>query len=223
MKILVVSDHEEPALHEFFDEERWRDIEFVISCGDLPPEFLSFLVTVIRGPLFYVRGNHDVIYSQRPPEGCTSIEERLINYKGLRIIGFGGSMFYGGNDLQYTERQMQWKIIKTLPSIWKNNGVDILVTHAPPSMCIGDSKGKCKSHVELGEKCPENEFGVCKEPKDLPHKGFESFRRFDLKYKPKFHLHGHTHLGYINRRKDRVKTLGDTKVVDCYGYYILEV
>ncbi|MGC9063371.1 MAG: metallophosphoesterase family protein [bacterium] len=222
MKILVVSDHEEPALHEFFDEERWKDIDFVISCGDLPPEFLSFLVTVMRGPLFYVRGNHDIIYSQRPPEGCTSIEGKVVIYRGLRIVGFEGSMFYGGNDLQYTEREMQWKILKTLPSIWKNRSIDILVTHAPPSMCVGDSKSKCKTPVGLGEKCPENKLVTCNESKDITHKGFESFRKFDLKYRPKFHLHGHTHLGYTNKRKDRVKTLGDTKVIDCYGYYVLE-
>jgi predicted phosphodiesterase len=223
MKILIVSDHEEPVLHEFFDEERWKGIDLTISCGDLPPEFLSFLVTVIRGPLFYVQGNHDAIYSQRPPEGCTSIDGKVVTYKGLKLLGFGGSMFYGGNDLQYTERQMQWKILRVLPSIWKNRGIDILVTHAPPLMCIGNSQGKCKSPVGLGEKCPQSEFGICEEPQDIPHRGFESLRRFDLRYKPKFHLHGHSHLGYMNRRKDRVKILGDTKVIDCYEYYILEL
>lgn len=223
MKILVVSDYEEPALHEFFDEERWQDIDFTISCGDLPPEFLSFLVTVLRGPLFYVRGNHDTIYDKRPPEGCTSIEGRIVLYKGLRILGFEGSIYYGGEKLQYTERQMRWKILKVIPQIWRNRGIDILVTHSPPLMCIGESQGRCRDPVGIGKRCPENRDMVCEESKDLAHRGFKVFREFDLKYRPKFHLHGHTHLDYLNRRKNRVKILGDTKVIDCYGYYILEI
>jgi len=223
MKILVVSDHQEPILYDFFEEERWKDIDFTISCGDLPPEFLSFLVTVLKGPLFYVRGNHDTVYRQRPPEGCTSIEGRLTVYNGLRILGFEGSIYYGGNELQYTERQMHWKVIKTIPQIWKSGGVDIFVTHAPPLMCIGNSQDQCKSPVGSGKQCPENKPLLCEESKDPAHRGFKVFRDFDLKYKPKFHLHGHTHLGYLNRRSNRIKILGDTKVIDCYGYYILEV
>jgi len=31
----------------------------VLSCGDLPPYYLEFLVTVLDVPLFDVRGNHD--------------------------------------------------------------------------------------------------------------------------------------------------------------------
>lgn len=223
MKILVVSDYKEPILYDYFEEERWKDIDFTISCGDLPPEFLSFLVTVLRGPLFYVRGNHDTIYKDRPPEGCTNIEGRVTVYKGIRLLGFEGSIFYGGRDLQYTEQQMRWKIIKTVPQIWKNRGIDILVTHAPPLMCREDSINRCNSPVGIGKRCPENEDTFCEESKDIAHRGFKTLREFDLKYKPKFHLHGHTHLGYLNRRNARVKLLGDTKVIDCYGYYVLEI
>lgn len=223
MKILVVSDYKEPILYDYFDKERWKDIDFTISCGDLPPEFLSFLVTVLNGPLFYVRGNHDIMYNNNPPEGCTSIEGRVVVYRGIRLLGFEGSIFYGGRDLQYTEQQMRWKIVKTLPQIWKNKGIDILVTHAPPLICTGEIEGRCKSPVGIGKRCPENKEVLCEESKDLAHRGFKSLREFDLKYKPSFHLHGHTHLGYLNKRNARIKLLGDTKVIDCYGHYILEI
>lgn len=222
MKILVVSDYKEPILYEYFDEERWKDTDFTISCGDLPPEFLSFLVTVLRGPLFYVRGNHDTIYEDKPPEGCTNIEDRVTVYKGIRLLGFGGSMFYGSKDLQYTEQQMRWKIVKTLPQIWRNKGIDILVTHAPPLMCR-ENLVRCNSPVGIGKRCIENADILCEESKDIAHRGFKVLRELDLRYKPKFHLHGHTHLGYLNRRNARVKLLGDTKVIDCYGYYVLEI
>ena len=32
----------------------------IISCGDLPASYLTFLVTMANRPLFYVHGNHDV-------------------------------------------------------------------------------------------------------------------------------------------------------------------
>ena len=59
MKILVVSDIESKFIWDHFDPERFRDVKMIISCGDLSARYLSFLVTMIPCPLFYVPGNHD--------------------------------------------------------------------------------------------------------------------------------------------------------------------
>ena len=87
MKILVVSDKESKFIWDHFDPERFRDVNLIISCGDLSPSYLSFLVTMIPCPLLYVPGNHDKKYELHPPEGCVNIDGRLLIYKGIRILG----------------------------------------------------------------------------------------------------------------------------------------
>lgn len=57
MKILLVADKIHKALYDYFEPERWQDIDLIISAGDLSSGYLQFLVTMIKGaPLFYVRG-----------------------------------------------------------------------------------------------------------------------------------------------------------------------
>lgn len=57
----------------------------------MKPEYLSFLVTMAHCPLLYIHGNHDGIYERKEPEGCICIENQIYEYKGIRILGLGGS------------------------------------------------------------------------------------------------------------------------------------
>lgn len=194
MKILLVSDKEVSYIWDHFDPERFKDIEMIISCGDLESDYLSFLVTMIKAPLFYVPGNHNSAYLKKPPEGCTSIDDRLIAYKGIRLLGLGGSYCYSCGEFQYTEKQMKRRISKLKFKLWQNKGFDILVSHAPAYQ-LGDGS-------------------------DLCHKGFESFRDLLDRYSPRYFVHGHQHLTYnIQPRVTRYK---NTTVVNAYGYYILD-
>jgi len=43
MKILTVSDTVEPFLYQHFDSAKAPQAALILSCGDLPPEYLSFL------------------------------------------------------------------------------------------------------------------------------------------------------------------------------------
>ena len=65
MKILAIADTEERCLWECFRKERFEGVDLILSAGDLDPDYLEFLVTVINKPLIYVRGNHD----DRSPRG----------------------------------------------------------------------------------------------------------------------------------------------------------
>ena len=150
MNIMVLADHESKILYDYYDPQRMKDIDLIISCGDLEPEYLSFFATLCPVPVLYVRGNHDSKYRHRPPEGCICIEDNIFVYKGIRIMGLGGSMQYIPDaENQYTERQMRGRIRKMFWKIWKNKGFDILVAHAPAY------------HVNDME--------------DLPHQGFKAF------------------------------------------------
>ena len=94
MKILFVSDVPDKALWDYFQPSRSEGVELIISCGDLPAEYLEFLVTMVNRPLLYVHGNHDSGYEQHPPQGCQCIDDKVVTAGGLRILGLGGSMRY---------------------------------------------------------------------------------------------------------------------------------
>jgi len=195
MKILLVSDIENEYIWDHFEPERFKDIELIISCGDLQASYLSFLVTMIHVPLFYVHGNHDTTYQHHPPEGCDCIEDSLVTYKGYRFIGLGGSMKYSRRQHQYTDREMQRRIHKLKRKIHRHKGFDVLVTHVPP-FGLGDGE-------------------------DLCHQGFKSFIGLLEKYEPPYMFHGHMHLSY--NRQNRIQTYHKTTIINGCGYYILDI
>ena len=64
MKILFIADEESKIYWDFFKKEQFEGIDLIISCGDLKPEYLSFLATMTTVPVLYVRGNHDDKYGR---------------------------------------------------------------------------------------------------------------------------------------------------------------
>jgi Icc-related predicted phosphoesterase len=194
MKILLVSDKEVSYIWDYFDRDRFKDIDLIISCGDLKAEYLSFLVTMINVPLFYVHGNHDSRYLRNPPGGCVSIDGKFIIYNGIRIIGLGGTQCYNNGPFQYTEKQMGRRASKLKYKIRRNKGFDILVSHAPAYQ------------LNDGE--------------DLCHRGFKVFRELIDEYSPKYFFHGHQHLNY--GRQERIVMYKNTSIINSYGYYILD-
>lgn len=194
MKILVLADQESPALWDHFDKKKLSGIDLIISCGDLKPEYLSFLVTFTTAPVLYVHGNHDERYQKRPPEGCICIEDKVFEYKGVRILGLGGSVRYRPGEHQYTQREMEQRVKKLRFQLWRKKGFDILVTHSPA-------------------------FGV-NDGTDLPHTGFKVFNSLLDEYKPRYFLHGHMHLNY--GRRPRICKYGETTVINCFERYLLE-
>ena len=196
MKILVLSDETCPALYDYYIPGRLAEYDLIISCGDLSARYLSFVVTMARVPVLYVHGNHDVDYSRNPPEGCDCIEDRIVTYNGLRILGLGGCLWYRPGDHQYTEEEMEKRIRKLRFQLWKTGGVDIVVTHAPP-----DGVGSLD---------------------DMAHQGFKAFLKLLDKYKPQYLLHGHVHLRYSQDRT-RERVYGDTQVINVNERYVLDI
>ena len=196
MKILVLADEESKSLYEYFSPEKIKGVDLIISCGDLKASYLTFFATFSHAPLLYVKGNHDGHYEDRPPEGCVCIEDDIFVFRGVRILGLGGSMEYiPGADNQYTERGMERRIKKLWWKLKKNKGFDILVSHAPAYQ-INDMQ-------------------------DLPHRGFACFKDLMDKYMPKYFIHGHVHAHYGGGFK-REDPYGETRIVNAYEYYIFD-
>lgn len=195
MKILIVADEECLSLWDYYTPGCLSQYELILSSGDLNAKYLSFLVTMARCPVMYVHGNHDQGYTYEPPEGCDPIDDKLIVYKGLRILGLGGCLRYSRGEHQYSERQMEKRIRKLKRAIRLAGGVDIVLTHAAPRG-VGDWN-------------------------DHSHQGFESFLKLIDTYRPQYMLHGHVHLNYAHSIP-RIREYGETKVINCCQKYELE-
>ena len=195
MKIMVIGDQESKLLWDYFDKSYLEGIDVIISCGDLKPQYLSFLATFTHAPVLYVHGNHDNRYKDVPPDGCICIEDKIYVHNGVRILGLGGSMRYKPGSHQYTEGQMRRRVHRLWLKLKISGGFDILAAHAPAYQ-VNDGS-------------------------DLPHRGFEVFRTLMDKYKPAFFVHGHVHMNY-GRNFPRLSTYHETQVINAFEKYVFE-
>jgi Icc-related predicted phosphoesterase len=195
MKILAVSDFIEPLSSDLLKGSVFSNVQLIISCGDLPPDYLSALSRAFAAPLYYIRGNHDIRYESSPPKNCCDIHARVVSFRDLSILGLEGSHWYNGRPLQYSEAQMRQIVRLLRPRLRREGTLDIVVAHAPP-------RG-----IHDGE--------------DLCHRGFKVYRRLIDRYQPKYFLHGHIHRRFDDPGQ-RITRIGRTRVVNCVGYYLFE-
>lgn len=189
MKILTIADEESKSMWDYYKPGMFEQYDLIIGCGDLDPEYLTFIATLAHAPVLYVNGNHDGKEGAKKPEGCFCIEDSIYNFNGVRILGLGGSMRYKPGPNQYTQKEMNWRVTKLKLKLMKSKGFDILVTHSP-AFQINDGK-------------------------DLPHTGFMAFNKLIDQYSPKYFLHGHVHLNYGGNTK-RVMKYNDTTIINAY-------
>jgi Icc-related predicted phosphoesterase len=202
MRILTVSDQVLDFLHSPALEHYARGVELVLSSGDLPADYLEYLVCMLNVPLFYVMGNHGGDGGEKMyPEGGENLNLRAVEYKGLLIAGLEGSPRYNNKpQFQYTENEMRAKIAALTPALMLNRArygryLDILITHAPPAQ-IHDAT-------------------------DYAHRGFKSFVWLIDHYQPRYLIHGHKHV--YDNREETITQRGTTAIVNAYGYKILEI
>jgi len=196
MKILSVADRTETLLYDEKAPQRFEGVDLILSCGDLPPEYLAFLRHVFDVPLFYVAGNHDIRYPERPPAGCTNLHSRIVNFNGLKMLGLEGSRWYNGGRYQYTEAQMRKTVFKLAPALWWHKRIDIVLTHAPPRF-VHDAEDQC-------------------------HRGFKIYRSLINRFSPRYLIHGHIHEAFDDNAQ-RMSIINGTKVINSYGHVFLEI
>jgi Icc-related predicted phosphoesterase len=206
MKILAVSDVVVEHLYSPEVANLFPPLDLILGCGDLPYEYLEFLVSSFNVPLLYVPGNHDPAYnphkSAAHAEGCDNIDGRVLRVKGLTFAGLGGGIRYHPNrPNQYSQTQMWWRAALLAPSLFWNQlryaGVlDIMVAHSPPRGIHDDT--------------------------DQAHTGFDAFVSLIKIFKPRYFLHGHTMAASPNL-EPAVFQLGETKIININPYRLLEI
>ncbi len=196
MRILLLADEESKYYWDYFEKSKLEGIDLIISCGDLAPQFLSFMATFAKVPILYVHGNHDSCYEETPPDGCICIDDDVYVHEGVRIMGLGGCMCYNFGNYQYTEKEMQKRVKKLRRKIKKLGGVDVLITHSP-AYRMNDSE-------------------------DLPHTGFQAFYEILDTYKPMLFAHGHVHINY-GRDFKRESYYNETRIINAFEKYVVDI
>ncbi len=206
MKILAVSDEVVDRLFSAQFAENFRDVGMILGCGDLPYEYLEFLVTALNVPLLYVPGNHDPKYEERNQaaraNGCDPLDKRVAHVKGFNLAGLGGSIRYKPvPPNQYSQKEMYLRVLSLVPGLLRQRlqsgtALDIMIAHSPPRGIHDDN--------------------------DPAHVGFSAFRDFIRVIKPRYFLHGHT-LVYKSNLLSPVTRIGNTTVINVYPYRLLEV
>jgi calcineurin-like phosphoesterase family protein len=213
-RVLAVADEVVEML--WTEQVRQHSVDLVLAAGDLPFDYLEFLVTALDRPCVFVPGNHDPdltgyanvrglwtrdgLPARWPgPSGAVNADGRVVDVAGLRIAGMGGSIRYNRGPNQWTERQ-QARRARRLARLagWRRlrdgRAVDVLLTHSPPKDC-GDRD-------------------------DPPHRGFACLHDTVRRLAPTLLLHGHIH-PHGEPVPDR--SLGGTRIVNVVGYKVLEI
>ncbi|MBI4770092.1 MAG: metallophosphoesterase [Chloroflexi bacterium] len=208
MKILALSDEVVDLIYGPGLKQHFADVDLVLGCGDLPFYYLEFVVTVLNKPLYYVPGNHDhkeqymsdgrIVHRA---EGCFDLDGRVACEGGLLLAGVGGSLRYKPDgEHQYTQAEMRWRLNRLLPALLRNwlrcgRPLDMLITHAPP-----------RGIHDAG---------------DLAHTGFEAFLPFMRRFKPRYLLHGHSHVW--SPAQVTHTRYAATDVINVYPYQVIQI
>jgi len=197
MRILAIADEPSPKLWGERVKQELEGIDLILSAGDLPARYLSYLTCFTSAPIVYVRGNHDDHYAQVAPEGCLCAEDTVVQARGIRILGLGGSMRYrpDGKNM-YSEKEMAARIRRLRFRLRMTGGFDILLTHAPIRGC-GDQE-------------------------DLCHLGFVCFQSLLTRHRPAVMIHGHVHQSYTTKFQ-RQRDFNGIPVINAYTSYIFDL
>lgn len=227
MKILCVSDYVDPLIYNQNVKSTFSDIDIVLCAGDLPMDYIDFIVTVLNKPTYFVFGNHNLSelkYYERSVthlgKGIESEEKghgaiyagfknlilKNFSYKDsetgkttpLLITGISGSSRYNNGACQYTDREMKHELLKLVPHLILN-------------------KIRYGRYVDifLTHATPRH----IHDHEDPCHVGFECFNWFLKKFKPKVMIHGHIHL--YDMREERIGKYFDTQVINAYAHHII--
>lgn len=196
VRLLAVSDEPEKA----FDFERNRHdvgrIDAVVGCGDLEPNYLSYLADAFKSPLIYVRGNHD-----RGPNWKALAEDlpetlagRCDWIEGISLLGLS---WPGDERESHAIRSEQDAWLQVLPLGVRATGHRplIVMSHVPPRG-LGDT------------------------PEDHYHRGFAAYEWLCKRLHPTLWLHGHTPMAAAPEWRVR---WGGTTLVNVTGAVVIEL
>lgn len=230
MKILCLSDYVDPLVYNQNIKETFSDVDLVLCAGDLPLDYVDFVVTMLNKPTYFIFGNHNLKDYSYYHKNARSMPGEHSDYNNSNF-GHGGT--YAGFkvfkdfNLTFTDPQTG----KTTPlliaglsgSIKYNNSLNQFtdkqmkgkIIKLIPKLLINKIKYGRYLDILLTHASPRH----IHDKEDPCHKGFECFNWFIEKFKPAYLIHGHIHL--YDAREERVTKVGETTVLNAYAHWII--
>lgn len=196
-RLLAVSDEADRTLWHHLDRTALEPLDLLVSCGDLPPDYLSYLEGSLRVPFVYVKGNHDLNEAWRQQAARLLPGRRgrteLVDAAGLTValLGWPGSTKARTSGLAMSAWGDAFGL--WLASL-RHRRPAIVVSHVAPHDA-GDTP-------------------------DVYHRGFRAYRWLAERLRPILWLHGHTTPASAPQRVTRV---GPTTCVNVTGAYVIEL
>lgn len=232
MRFLCVSDQIDPFIYSDSAKERYSDVDAILCAGDLPMDYIDFIVTTINKPTFFVFGNHNLsefryynnsktspiplqqgsITDMSHNHGGDYVSNRIIRCKRLSFtdsLGRNTPLLIAGvsGSLKYNNGQDQYTNIEMF---WQL----LLLT---PALTWNKIRYGRYCDIFLTHASPRH----IHDKEDPCHKGFECFNWFIKKFSPALLVHGHIHL--YDLQEKRLTVSGKTSVVNAYSHVIIDL
>ena len=235
MKILCVSDQIDPLVYSTGAKERFSDIDLILCAGDLPSDYIDFIVSTLNRQTYFIFGNHNLkefgyYHTQRTIKGSHPTWQ---NNTYMEIHGGFGATYVGFKSLKDKKFRIPLRDGKSRPlliagasgSIRYNNGLCqyterqmfFKLLALVPKLMYNRLRYGTYLDIFLTHASPRH----IHDKEDPCHKGFECFNWFIKKFQPTYLVHGHIHLYDMNT--PRTTQVGKTTVVNAYSYTILDL
>ena len=244
------------AVSDVVGESLWADIgpargaDLILACGDLPFEYLAYLMNALDVPLVFVPGNHDPDLSgyrvsragltlraglpARPPwpDGAVSADGRVVDVASLRIAGLGGCRRYRPGPNQYSDRQQAHRArrlavqarLRRPAGLRKLRGGASLGQLRDPAGLRNLRGGASPRQLRGGHRV--DVLLTHAPPRgvgdgtDAAHQGFPALNVLTARLQPAVLLHGHVDPDPAGRRDHR---LGGTIVRNVTGWQLFDL
>ena len=231
MKILCVSDYVDPLIYNQNVKQVFSDVDLVLCAGDLPLDYVDFIVTMLNKPVYFIFGNHnlnDFAYYHK------SAASENPDFRTMNNGNYGHGGIYAGfkvlkdDSLAYTDPRTGKKtpllIAGVSGSLMYNKGLNqyterqmkLKLLLMVPALIKNKIKYGRYLDILLTHASPRH----IHDKEDPCHKGFECFNWFISKFKPAYLIHGHIHL--YDAREKRITQVGETTVLNAYAHWTIE-
>ncbi len=233
MKILCVSDYVDPLIYNQNVKDVYSDVDLILCAGDLPMDYIDFIVSVFNKPTYFVFGNHDLkeyhLYhkdSRLDNLHLVKNYEQAIHGHGATYLGF--KAFANENLLvedPKTGRKTPLLIAGASGTSRYNNGLcqftdsqmKFKLLKLVPKLIYNKLKYGRYLDIFMTHASPRH----IHDHEDPCHIGFECYNWFLQRFKPVYMVHGHIHL--YDLREERIGNYYDTTVVNAYAHYVIEL
>lgn len=232
MKILCVSDFVDPLIYNQNVKAQFSDIDAILCAGDLPMDYVDFIVTMFNKPTYFVFGNHN-LKEYHYYHKDSRIDSASINAYNDTSHAHG-AIYAGFKALLNSELMIKdpetgkvrpLLIAGASGTLKYNKGLNQFtdkqmkwkLLKLVPRLKRNKRKYGKYLDIFLTHATPRH----IHDHEDPCHKGFDCYNWFIQKFAPTYMVHGHIHL--YDMREERTGKYYETTVVNAYSHCIIEL